>query len=38
VGIPEALVMEGDGAQNNPEVNSVVCEFVICVHISELEN
>jgi hypothetical protein len=38
VGIPEALVMDGNGAQNNPEVDSVVCKFVICVHKSELEN
>jgi hypothetical protein len=38
VGIPEALVMDGKGAQNNPEVDSVVCIFVIRVHKSELEN
>jgi hypothetical protein len=38
VGIPEALVMDGDGAQNNLEVDSVVCVFIIWVHKSEPEN
>jgi hypothetical protein len=38
VGIPEALVMDSDGAQNNPEVDTVVREFVIWVHKSKPEN
>jgi hypothetical protein len=38
VGIPEVLVMDGDGAQNNDSMDRVVRDFVIRVHNSEPEN
>jgi hypothetical protein len=38
VGIPEVLIMDGDGAQNNVNVDRVVRDFVIRVHNSEAEN
>jgi hypothetical protein len=38
VGIPERLMMDGDGAQNNPEVTRVVNDYIIKVHNSEPEN
>jgi hypothetical protein len=38
VGIPEVLVMDGNGAQNNPEVRRVTNDYAICIHNSEPEN
>jgi hypothetical protein len=38
IGIPEVLVMDGDGAQNNAEVDRVVREYMIRVHNSEPAN
>lgn len=38
IGIPENLIMDGDGAQNNPEVLRVCREFLIPIHNSEPEN
>jgi hypothetical protein len=38
IGIPEKLIMDGDGAQNNPEVTRVVNEYLIATHNSEPEN
>jgi hypothetical protein len=38
IGIPEALIMDGDGAQNNPEVRRVANNYTIQLHNSEPEN
>ena len=38
IGIPERLIMDGDGAQNNLEVTWVCREFLVNVHNSEAEN
>jgi hypothetical protein len=38
IGIPEVLVMDGDGAQNNPEVRRVAYDYAIRTHNSEPKN
>jgi hypothetical protein len=38
IGILEKLIMDGDGAQNNPQVSRVVNDYLIKVHNSEPEN
>jgi hypothetical protein len=38
IGIPEKLIMDGDGAQNNPQVLRIVNDYMIKVHNSEPEN